>query len=101
MKPSPPFEYGGSARIFRWYGLDEDALFRCRCGWQGTFQEMDNGWFEELIDGTCPTCDTMLAIRSFATIDEVREAAARGDRDAVEQLRSLEARDPKEATPSP
>lgn len=100
MTRGEPFEYAGSARIFPWYGLAEDALFRCRCGWQGTFREMDNGWFEELLDGSCPVCDTMLAIRSFATEAEIREAAASGNAQAAEQLRSLESREAEGGTPS-
>lgn len=101
MTPQAPLEYAGSARIFRWYGLDDDAPFRCRCGWQGNFREMDHGWFEEVLDGSCPVCDTMLAIRSFATEAEVREAAANGNAQAVEQLASLESRKPEEGASSP
>lgn len=101
MTVPPTYEYAGSALIYKWYDLDERAAFSCRCGWQGVFREMDNGWFEELIDGTCPSCDTMLAIRSFATIDEIRAAAARGNRDAAEQLRSIEVRATKEDSRSP
>lgn len=93
------YAYSGSARIFRWHDLRERDVFVCRCGWTGVFREMSNGWFEELIDGSCPTCDTMLAIRSFATLDEIREAAAAGNAEAADQLRDLEARQADQPPP--
>ena len=93
-------EYRGSARIFGWYGVDEQDRFSCGCGWVGTFREMSNGWFEALIDGSCPSCDTMLVIRNLPTIPEIRDAAARGVPEAVEQLRTIQAAS-EEGSPSP
>ena len=91
MAAPTELDYRGSARIFRWYDVDEEDRFSCRCGWVGTFREMSNGWFEALIDGSCPSCDTMLVIRNLPTIDEIRDAAVRGVPEAVEQLRSIQA----------
>ena len=56
----------------------------------GVFREMSNRIFDELIDGSCPRCDTMLAIRSLPTLDEIRAAAAIGIPEAVAELRSIE-----------
>ena len=83
------FEYG-SSRVFRWYDLQEHDEFICQCGWTGVFREMSNGFFDELIDDSCPRCDTMLAIRSLPTLDEIREAAAVGIPQAVAELRSID-----------
>jgi len=77
MHDARVFEYG-SSRVFRWYDLQEHDEFSCQCGWTGVFREMSNGFFDELIDGSCPRCDTMLAIRSLPTLGEIRAAAAVG-----------------------
>ncbi len=44
----------------------------------------------EVIDYSCPSCDTMLVIQGYPSIDEVREAAARGDEEAIRNLPSYE-----------
>lgn len=75
--------YTGSARVVRWYEVDEEQRFVCACGWTGRVREMSIGGFDELIDGSCPDCETMLIIRSFPTRDEIRVAAAAGNRDAA------------------
>jgi hypothetical protein len=41
----------------------------------------------DLLDASCPRCDTMLAIRSHPTIDETQAAAEAGDPRAIAQLR--------------
>jgi hypothetical protein len=93
------FDYGRSARIFPWYGLAEHDRFACNCGWIGVFREMSNEWFEELIDGSCPRCGTMLAIRTLPTIDEAREAAALGNPEAAKELASIEAQKRRATSP--
>ena len=85
--------YTGSARVLRWYDVGEHHRFACVCGWSGFFREMSIGEFDELVDGSCPTCDTMLIVRSFPTKDEIREAAAAGNREAVEELSRIASRD--------
>lgn len=93
--------YAGSARIFPWYGLSERDTFACRCGWSGTFTEMAREVYDELVDGTCQHCDTMLVIRRHPTETEIRRAAAAGNGDAIEQLRSMEDYRNQEQSPSP
>ncbi len=90
MTEGQVFHYTGSARVFGWYDLQEHDQFICPCGWTGVFREMSNGFFDELIDGSCPNCDTMLSIRSLPTLDEIRAAAAVGIPEAVAELRSIE-----------
>jgi len=94
------YYYSGSAHISHWYGINERDRFVCQCGWAGTFKEMNNGFFAELIDGTCPTCDTMLAIRSLPTRDEIRTAAEAGIPEAMEQWRQIQASAPAEEASS-
>ena len=84
--------YTGSARVVRWYDVGEHHRFACACGWSGAFREMSISGFDELVDGSCPSCDTMLIVRSFPTKDEIREAAAAGNREAAEELARMEGR---------
>lgn len=73
---------------------DEKARSRtwaCPCGWRGTIGEMATGRYTELQDGSCPACDTMLVIIPYPTLAETRRAAARGNREAIDELSSAEA----------
>ena len=93
--------YSGSAKIFRWYDLAEEDRFQCECGWIGNFMDLSREMFEELVDGSCPSCDRMLAIRSYPTLPEIRAAAEAGDPKAVEQLESIEEHARAEGSKSP
>lgn len=87
--------------IFRWHSLPDEDRFQCECGWIGTFMDLSRESFEELVDGSCPSCDRMLAIRSLPTLPEIRQAANGGDPDALEQLASIEGSARAEGSPSP
>lgn len=65
--PRPPrhFAYAGSARGFAYRGIRKADTFECRCGWSGSWQEMARELWDRVEDGSCPTCDTMLAIRQL------------------------------------
>lgn len=93
--------YAGSARIFHWYGLSESDTFACRCGWSGTFMDMAREIYDELVDGSCQQCDTMLVIRSHPTMPEIQADAAARNPGAVDQLRSIEHYRSQEQSPSP
>jgi len=101
MTGSRTFPYGGSARIVPWYGLSDRDTLGCRCGWSGTFMEMAREIYDHLVDGSCPQCDTMLVIRSHPTLSEIQTAAAAGNREAIDHLRSMEHRRSQEQSPSP
>ena len=59
------------ARHFGYYDDWKSAVLKCaQCGWTGTFQQGSVAHFEELIDASCPVCDTMLAIVSYPTTKE-------------------------------
>jgi hypothetical protein len=84
------FAYMGHARTFGWYDLLEEDRFTCQCGWSGSAGQSATELFHELLQGNCPQCDTMLYIRSFPTLEEIRVAAAQGDERAIEQLATVE-----------
>jgi len=58
------------AKHFGYYDGWKSAVLACTCGWQGTFRQASVGHFEELIDASCPVCDTMLAIVPYPTTKE-------------------------------
>lgn len=90
MPTSRRFAYQGSARQFSWYDLRDDDAFTCRCDWSGSAALCDTEYHEELVDGSCPTCDTMLYIRAFPTAADTRAAAVAGDRRAIAELPRVE-----------
>ncbi len=82
-----------SARIVRYYDLDENEELTCpRCGWNGTAKEGDTELYRELFDVSCPECEQMLLIVSYPTMGETEEAAKRGNTKALEELSSLRCR---------
>ncbi len=89
--PQPrTYGYTGAARIVAWDAVRDSDTFECSCGWRGTFDECATELFSELMDASCPRCDTMLVVRSFATHDETRQAAADGDPGAIAELNGLD-----------
>ena len=51
---------------------------------------IDGGYFRELFDASCPNCWTMLAIVSYPSYLDTKEAAARGNAEAMAALPELE-----------
>lgn len=80
------------AQHFGYYDGYASMAFRCGCGWTGPFSELRQECYRELFDASCPRCDKMLAIVSFPTDDETRQAAARGNKEAERNLKSVRAR---------
>ena len=64
------------------------GVFTCPvCGWRGRHDEMSGpNLFRELMDFECPSCDKMLLIVGYATYEQVREAAAKGNEEAIRAL---------------
>lgn len=44
--------------------------------------------FSELMDFSCPSCDKMILIVSYPTLEEIEQAAAYGNTEAIAQLRN-------------
>ncbi len=86
------FVYDGRAEHFSCYGLYDDDVFVCRCGWSGTTKECATEYFESgLQQGECAKCDIHLWLRVVeVTLGEARAAAERGDSRAIRDLPNIE-----------
>lgn len=58
----------------------------CACGWRGDSRAMAMELHEDVTDYACPACECTLLIVSHPNIDQVRQAAAEGNLEALEQL---------------
>ena len=87
MREPTTFEYQGSARVMGWFDVLDEDTFVCRCGWRGTTLQLAAGWQDEVIDGECGACDTMLLVRPRGATDrEIRRAAKAGHPGAIRML---------------
>ena len=84
-------EYQGDARHMEYFDARAAQAFGCSCGWKGPFDELAIEPFAELCEAWCPRCETMIALVSYLTPADVRRAATRGDAEARQDLRDLEA----------
>jgi hypothetical protein len=79
-----------SAVQFKYYDDWRNALLTCPvCGWQGRWDQAEINHHSELMDAECPKCEShppMLAIVSYATADEIRQAAKAGNAEAIREL---------------
>ena len=75
-----------------WYAPDrETRVFTCTCGWSGRLADMSDGEFSwDLVVQECPDCFRSLVIRGRPDYAEVREAARRGDPQAIRDLPGAE-----------
>ena len=59
------------AEHFRYYDDWKSTVVECaQCEWKGTFYQGSVGYFDELMDTSCPVCDKMLAVVPYPTIAE-------------------------------
>lgn len=80
------------ARHLNWYDYDRDQIVECGCGWSGKARDYEE-IFREVLDVTCPDCDTMLLVVAYPTHEETRAAAAAGNESAIRTLPQVEARE--------
>lgn len=80
------------AKHLKWYDYDRDQVVECGCGWSGRARDFED-YFREVLDVTCPECDTMLLIVAYPTHDETRAAAAAGNEEAIATLPQVESRE--------
>ena len=86
------YSRGPTARVLTdyWEQYVEESRLSCpACGWQGDNGEAVKELHEELFDLSCPRCEKMLLIVSYPTLEQTREAAERGNAEALEALESL------------
>ena len=80
------------SEIFDYYDPGwRSARFTCsRCGWSGATEEMSRGVYRELMDFSCGSCDEIIVIVSFPTLDDIRRAAQLGNPEAIDELKRLQ-----------
>jgi hypothetical protein len=82
-----------SSKLFSWYDGWQNEVFVCPyCKWTGKIDEMSKGYFQELFDAKCPKCWTNMAIVSYPSYRDTKDAAARGNPKAVADLAVWEER---------
>lgn len=77
-----------SAKILSFYDYDRERSISCPCGWSGICSG-NEGYFREVLDIRCPTCDRMLLVVEYATHEQTRAAAAAGNKQAIMDLESV------------
>jgi len=78
------------AQIVNYDDYDRHAIISCpSCDWSGPSADHED-YFEQLLDVTCPSCDTMLLIVSYPTPDETQAAAPAGNQEAVPEIAKQE-----------
>jgi hypothetical protein len=79
-----------SAVRFNYYDDWRNSILTCPvCGWQGRWEQASINYYSELMDAECPKCDShppMLAIVSYATGEETKQAAKEGNPEANKEL---------------
>jgi hypothetical protein len=75
---------------FNYYDDWRNAVLTCPvCGWQGRWEQANINHHSELMDAECPKCEShppMLAIVSYATGEETKQAAQEGHPEARREL---------------
>src|SRR5579864_1930363 len=75
---------------FKYYDDWRNAILTCPvCGWQGRWEQANVNHYSELMDAECPKCEShppMLAIVSYATAAETKQAATEGNAEAGREL---------------
>lgn len=79
-----------SAVRFNYYDDWKNSILTCpACGWQGRWEQANINYYNELMDAECPKCDShppMLAIVSYPTGAETKQAAKEGNPEASKEL---------------
>ena len=80
------------AEILDYYSDDwRDTIFTCAgCGWQGPADSRHFDLHAELAEYSCPKCSRTILLVSLPTIEQVKEAAARGNEEALAELRKIQ-----------
>ena len=65
---------------------EEMPLVCPKCHWTGPAKDGARGEYKDLFDVSCPKCSKMLLVVPFPTGEQVREAVAAGNVDAINTL---------------
>jgi hypothetical protein len=80
-------------RVCKYYSDWQHEVFACeQCGWAGTvgFEDLEVGDVAAIIE--CPKCFRSLGVVLFPNLQDTREAAVQGNREAIAALPSFETR---------
>lgn len=73
------------------YFTYQTTTFTCPCGWTGFGSDLKLGeMFSELAEYDCPRCASKVVTISYPTSEEVRDAAAARNAEAIAELGRLE-----------
>ena len=61
------------------------------CEWRGSSRQMVMELHDDLTEYTCPACENSLLLVLHPDMEQVRQAAAEGHPEAIEQLQIIEA----------
>ena len=61
------------------------------CQWSGDSRQMEMELFDEQTEYSCPQCELPLLLVVHPDLAQIRQAAAAGHPEAIEQLQMLEA----------
>jgi hypothetical protein len=63
-----------------------EARLECRCGWTGTSRQTSRDSFAGGVASHCPACDEVIVTAYWPNEAQTREAAARGNEEAMNAL---------------
>lgn len=65
-------------------------VLACPCDWQGDSRDMAMELHDQVTDYACPRCGNLLLIVTHPSLEQVRQAAAAGHPEAIEQWAIVE-----------
>lgn len=80
-------------RVCKYYSDWQHETFTCsQCGWTGnvSYKDLEAGDVAAIIE--CPSCYRSLGVVLYPNIEETREAAAKGNEEAIKTLPSFDSR---------
>lgn len=95
------YSTGEPALLLDYYEYNPHERLTCpNCSWIGQAEQATLDHHEELFDVSCPRCEKMLLIVGYPTLEQIREAAAAGNAEAIAQLSEIEKTDWRDAPDS-
>ena len=82
------------SKIFEYFdtGWRQESFACVECGWSGRVDDMSLDLFQDLTEHSCSRCFEIMVPVSHPTLDQIREAAAAGDQEAIAWDESLNSR---------
>jgi len=93
IRHSTEAKFGTSepAMLLEYYEYNAHERLTCpNCFWSGQAGDATLDHHEELFDVTCPRCEKMLLVVGHPTVEQITEAAAAGNAEAIAELAEIE-----------